>query len=56
MGIKGVPKPESIVTKATASSDESAAETETAAAEKTDEKAEEASEAGTNNAQEHKEL
>lgn len=50
MGIRGVPKPESIVTKATASSDESAAET--GAAEKIEEKVEEAAEAGT----EHKEL
>ncbi|GAP91586.1 putative FK506-binding protein 2 [Rosellinia necatrix] len=70
MGIQGVPKPESIVTKATAGSDEKAAETETPTAagtaeeiaEKVAEKVEEAAEvigtmlADTDDVQEHKEL
>ncbi|KAI0876974.1 hypothetical protein GGS24DRAFT_449722 [Hypoxylon argillaceum] len=62
MGIKGVPKPESIVTKATASSDESATETATGAAEKIAKKVEEAAEvigtlvADTDDTQEHNEL
>ncbi|KAJ8119736.1 hypothetical protein ONZ43_g3379 [Nemania bipapillata] len=62
MGIKGVPKPESIVTKATSSSDESATETGTGTAEKVAEKVEEAAEvigtvlADTDDAQEHNEL
>jgi FK506-binding protein 2 len=60
MGIKGVPKPESIVTKATASSDETA--TETGAAGKIAEKVGEAAEViGTvlmdsDDGQEHNEL
>lgn len=66
MGIKGVPKPESIVTKATASSDDKAEETEastgTGAAEKIAEKVGEAAEiigtmiADTDDVQEHNEL
>ncbi|KAI1173603.1 hypothetical protein F4777DRAFT_445085 [Nemania sp. FL0916] len=63
MGIKGVPKPESIVTKATtASSDEAAAETGTGTAGKLAEKVEKAAEvigtiiADTDDTQEHNEL
>lgn len=72
MGIKGVPKPESIVTKATASTDDKAEETETeastststgtGAAEKIAEKVGEAAEvigtmlADTDDSQEHNEL
>jgi FK506-binding protein 2 len=63
MGIKGVPKPESIVTKATASSDDvTATETSAGTAEKIVQKVEEAAEvigtmlADTDDTQEHNEL
>ncbi|GAW21175.1 hypothetical protein ANO14919_106930 [Xylariales sp. No.14919] len=62
MGIKGVPKPESIVTKATSSIEQEATETGTGTAEKIAEKVEEAAEvigtmlADTDDAQEHNEL
>ncbi|KAI1421489.1 hypothetical protein F5Y12DRAFT_700944 [Xylaria sp. FL1777] len=63
IGIQGVPKPESIVTKATASTDEAAAtSTSTGTAEKIAEKVEEAAEvietmlADTDDVQEHNEL
>ncbi|KAI1131880.1 hypothetical protein F5Y10DRAFT_36754 [Nemania abortiva] len=62
MGIQGVPKPESIVTKATTSSDESATETGTGTAEKIAQKVEEAAEvigtilADSDDSQEHNEL
>ncbi|KAI0804468.1 hypothetical protein GGR55DRAFT_319341 [Xylaria sp. FL0064] len=62
IGIQGVPKPESIVTKATASTEEEAATTATGTAEKIVEKVEEAAEvigtmlADTDDVQEHNEL
>ncbi|KAI0536072.1 hypothetical protein GGR58DRAFT_476516 [Xylaria digitata] len=62
IGIQGVPKPESIITKATASGDGEAAETGTGTAEKIAEKVEEAAEVigtilvDTDDVQEHNEL